>query len=189
MAEEFNCPQCASRFSSGEALAMHSAAKHVVVEKPPLVGEAQKKTIKHALLAGVVLLALAGVAYWWIATPHYQDPPFKYTGQPHPETHPASNFLDEPIPVPVQVHILEHAPTLPGALVQYNCQRDKPECVKLAADLKRVVSSADSQKLVFVAPYYQVDSLIVLTGNGKILKLASFDEGAIKSFLNSIGIR
>ncbi len=187
MSVEINCPECGNKFGSQEAMEMHRAARH------PTAGPSTKPSIKNMKKMagyGFVALVMVGIAYWWFFTPHYEDPPFEFKGQPHPETHPESFFLDEPISIPVQIHILEHGPNdVPGALAQYNCKKEEPACAALVQDLRGVVSSFDERNPVYVAPYYKVDALIVLTGRGKIEKLKSYDEARIRAFFGSIGVR
>lgn len=188
--EQNACAQCGKFFETAEALAMHASAKHAPEEKKPIITVGQGKVVKRWLVVGGILLLLVAVFYLWMATPKYRDPPFEFTGQPHTEAHPPSNFVDEPIQYAVQIHIIEHnTADIPGVLVQYNCKREAEACQKLAADLKALVSSMDTQKAVYVAPYYETDALVVLSGRGKMEKLKAYDESRIRLFLNSIGVR
>jgi len=188
--EQNKCVDCGKQFETVEALSMHASAKHAPEEKKPVITAGQAKAVKRWLVVGGILLLLMAAFSLWSATPKYRDPPFEFTGQPHTEAHPPSNFVDEPIPYAVQIHILEHNPAnIPGVLAQYNCKREEAACQKLAADLKALVSSIDSQKTVYVAPYYETDALVVLSGRGKIMKLAEYDEPEVRRFFAEIGVR
>ncbi len=183
------CRLCGKEFDSEDALRMHSNSKHPEPEIPESPMRRGIRKLKGTLKWAFPIIMLIALGIWWFSTPHFEDPPYKFTGQQHVESYPSSNFVDEPIPIPVQIHILEHARNgQPGALAQYNCNLDEQECKDLAEELKRLISDIDYQGTIYVAPYHKTEALIVLSGRGKIEKFESFDETKIRNFFGLVGI-
>ena len=110
-------------------------------------------------------------------------PPITVAG--HIESYPEERVsTTEPIPLPVQRHILEHVPLSTGeqrrgVLLQYNCE--KFECEPDLVD--RLAAIAQQYEYVYMAPYPAMDAKIALTIYGRILTLDAFDEGKIVAFI------
>ena len=110
-------------------------------------------------------------------------PPITVIG--HVERYPAERVSTaEPIPLPVQRHILEHVPLgmggqRPGILIQFNCA--KFECAPDLVD--RLATIAQEYEFVYMAPYPEMDAKIALTAYGRILTLDEVDEGKIRAFI------
>ena len=109
-------------------------------------------------------------------------PPITAVG--HIESYPEERISEEPIPLPVQRHILEHVPLSTGeqrrgVLLQYNCE--KFECEPDLVD--RLAAIAEEYEYVYMAPYPAMDAKIALTTYGRILTLDAFDEGKIVAFV------
>jgi len=127
---------------------------------------------------------------------------FKYNSNPATSGPHRELFSDEfvspaPLPVYVQVHLLEHG----NVLLQYNCSC--PEIVAQLADiagefdnrlypptelqpLPADVQNAEEQGLaVIVAPYPNMKSRIALTAWTRLATLDSVDKAKIVSFVNA----
>lgn len=123
---------------------------------------------------------LIGAIIYYISTqPHL--PPIDLAG--HIEESPGSHLIDEPMPEPIQKHMLEHADGQgkPGIIIQYNCQ--KYICEKnLVNNLQKLVKKYPEN--VYLTPG-KYDGKIILTKIGKREILKKYDEKKIITFINS----
>jgi plastocyanin len=103
--------------------------------------------------------------------------------QGHIEQSPPSHILLQPIPEPVQKHMLEHADGRgrPSIIIQYNCLKFvcQPDLIQRLTDLAKQYSDN-----VYLAPN-NYDGKIILTKLGKREILDEFNE---KNIINFIGI-
>ena len=117
------------------------------------------------------------------------------TSGPHKEIFSDQFVNPNPLPVYVQVHLLEHG----NVLLQYNCA-----CPEVAASLSSIAYQYDSAliapnelqpapaevqageeqgKAVIVAPYPQMKSRIALTAWTRLATLSAVDKQKIQSFI------
>lgn len=141
--------------------------------------EAIPRKINKYLFYGIISIGVIGSFSWFIfSRPNL--PPISIEG--HVEESPLSHIVTEPIPEVIQRHMLEHADGegKPGILIQYNCKKYfcEPDIIQKLTDL--VKQYPDN---VYLAPN-NYDGKIILTKLGKRQILDSFDEQAIKNFIN-----
>jgi hypothetical protein len=103
----------------------------------------------------------------------------------HVEVNPPGHILTEPMPIPIQKHMLEHADGIhggpQGVIMQYNCK--KFSCPgDLVENLTLVARRYPS--FVYLAPNYTMDARIALTREGQILVLDQYDPEKIQRFIN-----
>jgi hypothetical protein len=103
----------------------------------------------------------------------------------HVEVNPPGHNLTEPMPIPIQKHMLEHADGVhggpQGVIIQYNCK--KFSCPgDLVENLTLVARRYPS--FVYLAPNYTMDVRIALTREGQILVLEQYDPERIQRFIN-----
>lgn len=103
----------------------------------------------------------------------------------HVEANPPGHILTEPMPIPIQKHMLEHADGVhrgpQGVIIQYNCK--KFSCPgDLVENLTMVARRYPS--FVYLAPNYTMDVRIALTREGQILVLEQYDPERIQRFIN-----
>jgi len=109
-------------------------------------------------------------------------PPTNWAPGTHPEAWPQARILDDPIPLGVQEHIMEHdrGTSAAGIIVQYNCR--KYSCNDdLVVKLEEVVRRYPTR--VYLAPYPHMDAKIALTTFKKREILEEFDEPRIVEFI------
>ena len=112
-------------------------------------------------------------------TTYNSDPP---TSGPHLPSIARWGIHDDPILKELQVHNLEDG----GVVVQYNCQKQNPECQPLAQKLATI---AKRYNHVILAPYPGMSHRIALTAWTRIDKFNAFDEKRIARFIEAyIGI-
>jgi len=101
----------------------------------------------------------------------------------HVEQSPPAHIVTQPIPEPIQRHMLEHADGIEGGksgiIIQYNCQDFdcEEDLVEMLTELVR-----DYPSNVYLAPN-DYNGKIILTKLGKIEILDGFDEDKIKDFI------
>lgn len=112
-------------------------------------------------------------------TVYNSDPP---TSGPHLPFIARWGIYETPILKELQVHNLEDG----GVVVQYNCQKQNPECQPLAQKLAAI---ARRYNHVILAPYPGMSHRIALTAWTRIDKFNTFDEKRIARFIEAyIGI-
>ena len=146
--------------------------------------ERQARVARMKKIGGIAALVvlLAGLAYGgsqWLLNPAF-DPPTDTLG--HTEGVPESHILTEPMPLPIQKHMLEHADgkERPGVIVSYNCEDFDCE-PDLVDQLTQIVQEYPTY--VYLAPFPDMDAKIALTRFGKIEKLDGVDEERIRAFI------
>ncbi len=109
-------------------------------------------------------------------------PPIDIAG--HIEENPSSHVLKEPMPLPIQKHMLEHADGSgpPGVIINYNCMDYQCE-EGLIPKLEEF--TVKYPEFVYVAPFKGMDAKIALTRFREIEILDSYDEQKIESFINN----
>lgn len=141
------------------------------------LSEAPKKIGRYLLYGGIVVAIIGGLG-WFISTRPNLPPT---TAQGHTEDAPQAHIIDSPIPDSMQRHMLEHSDGRgrPGIIIQYNCNDFNCEqgLIQKLADL--VKEYPDN---VYLAPN-KYDGKIILTKLGKREILDTFDEKAIKNFI------
>jgi hypothetical protein len=144
--------------------------------------EARIRSLKK--WGGIVTLVLAIVAlgyggYRWVLGAKYY-PPTDIAG--HTEDVPPGHILNEPMPLAVQKHMLEHADGSgpPGVIINYNCEdfTCEPDLIERLAEIAQEYPS-----FVYLAPFPGMDAKIALTRLGELEVLDSFDEERIRAFI------
>lgn len=102
----------------------------------------------------------------------------------HVEVNPPAHILNEPMPVPIQKHMLEHADGIhggpKGVIIQYNCR--KFSCPDdLVEKLTQMAKAYPA--FVYLAPNPTMDARIALTREGEILVLDDYDAEKIRRFI------
>ncbi len=143
--------------------------------------------VPWAWALGALGLAFGGLLVWAVvqaltATPVFL-PPTDVVG--HIESVPPDHILDEPMSIPVQKHMLEHADGNgpPGVVINYNCQdyECEPDMVERLADIVR-----DYPDFVYLAPLPNMTAKLAITRVGAIETFDTFDENteaAIRAFI------
>ena len=145
-----------------------------------LSNKIKEKLPKIIGLTTVVLLVI-GLVIMIKNTPEIKHlPPNSSAG--HIEESPPVRISTQEISEPIQKHMLEHAngKGAPGVLVQYNCK--DYECEGGLVD-KLTTLVKELPKNVYLAPS-NYDGKIILTKEGKIIVLDSYDEKTIRDFVN-----
>lgn len=133
---------------------------------------------KKTTIIIIIAVALAGGIGWYIAMRPNLPPT---TMQGHIEVSPKTHIATEPIPEAIQRHMLEHADGTgePGIIIQYNCEKFTCE-----SDFVQKLTALAEQypQNVYLAPG-DYDGKLILTKNGAMRILETFDEQAIKTFI------
>ena len=144
-----------------------------------------RRRLRRASLIGLVLVVVGGVlgglATWFGS--RGELPPTSMAN--HVEGKPPGHILDEPMPVPVQKHMLEHADGIhggpQGVIIQYNCK--KFACPgDLVDNLTRMAKAFP--RFVYLAPNPTMDARIALTRDGEIVVLDGYDAEKIRRFID-----
>ncbi len=90
----------------------------------------------------------------------------------------------EPMSLPVQKHMLEHADGggRPGVIINYNCD-DFPCEADVVDRLTEIAQEYPSH--VYLAPFPDMDAKITLTHVGKLETLDAIDEARIRAFIEN----
>lgn len=126
----------------------------------------------------VVALAIVGIVVL-LAGAQKELPPTDF-GPGHSELLPPTQINTQPIPRPIQEHVMEHVGARPGILVQYNCVDYQCEAGLVQA-LTEIVKGYPPR--VFLAPYPRMDAKIALAAPGRLLTLESLDEDKVRQFI------
>lgn len=179
--EMFKCEKCERNFKSEDALRMHNSSKHSKKLKKEKTTKINLGKIKNWL----ILVAILGVVFYgifWGFSSIKTLPPTTMDG--HVEQSPSSHVLNEPMPLEIQKHMLEHADGneggIGGIIINYNCK--DYECEEdLIENLESFAKEFPSN--VYVAPFKNMDAKIVLTQLNKIEILEEYNEEKIRSFI------
>ncbi len=144
-----------------------------------------RRRLRRGSRIALVVLVLGGAvgggaAWFWSRG---ELPPTSMAN--HVEENPRGHILTEPMPIPIQKHMLEHADGIhggpQGVIIQYNCR--KFSCPgDLVENLTLVARRYPS--FVYLAPNYTMDARIALTREGQILVLDQYDAERIQRFIN-----
>ena len=177
MGEKVRCETCGKAFKSHEGLEMHKKAIHPKPEKK--VSKTNYKKIRN----WVIFIVIFGLLIWGVSTMFTGIktlPPT--TMQGHIESSPISHVIKQPMSVPVQKHMLEHADGTgpPGIIINYNCEDYDCE----SGLIENLESFAEKYPAnVYVAPFPDMDAKIVLTRLNRIEILEQYNEATIESFI------
>lgn len=175
---EHKCKHCGNEFNSADALSMHMNAKHDNEPKGFLSKSLMKK-IKIYSIVGVVLILLifSGLAL----TNRKSLPPKDMAG--HIEVVPDTKILKKPMDLRIHKHILEHFDGKDGSrggiIINYDCKT-----YSCSSDM--VLNLEDFTKTyeyVYVAPYKNMKSKIVLTKLNRQITFDDFNKEQIEQFL------
>jgi len=173
---EHKCKHCGNEFNSTDALSMHMNAKHFDEKKGISINF---KKIKIYSIVGVVLILLifGGLAM----TNRTSLPPKDMAG--HIEVVPDTKILKNPMDLRIHKHILEHFDgeegSRGGIIINYDCNTHT-----CSSDM--VLNLEDFTKTyeyVYVAPYKNMKSKIVLTKLNRQITLDDFSSETIDQFL------
>ncbi len=143
----------------------------------------QKNKIKFWIFGiGLPAVIIGGIIFLISKAPSKPKLP-PTIAQGHIEQSPKSNISTDPIPDPIQRHVLEHAGGggKPGIIIQYNCEKyscDPNLVTKLAELVKKYPDN------VYLAPGNYAGK-IILTKLGEYKILEEYDEAIITSFIGS----
>lgn len=174
------CTECRKKFGSQEALAMHTQAKHLEKNKKSgfqISSKQKSKKRNWSLFIIAMIITISGV--YFLTSSIKTLPPTDISG--HVEASPSSHVLKEPMPIPIQKHMLEHADGtgLPGVVINYNCEDYRCEDNLI----EKLEAFAVKYSHVYVAPFPDMGARIALTKRGKIETLDSYDEQRIEKFM------
>ena len=186
--EKTICNYCGRKFDNDNSLKQHKQAKHPKefqkeMENKIIENMQRKQLINVAKYLTIVLILTIAFLYLPSIIQIKYYPPTTIEG--HVEAYPPARVVREPIPEPIQKHILEHVPTSfgnrPGVLIQYNCEKFdcEPDLITKLESLARFY------EYLYVAPNTKMDAKIVLTKFGQILILDDYDERKIREFIES----
>lgn len=135
------------------------------------------KTINVAVAIFAGGAGLFALSWYVMSRPNL--PPTTIEG--HIEESPTSHIVNQPIPLNIQKHMLEHADGkgMPGVIIQYNCEKYSCES-DLISKLTDFVKQYPNN--VYLAPN-DYDGKIILTKMGSYKILDKFDEEMIKEFI------
>jgi hypothetical protein len=144
-----------------------------------------RRRLRRGSRIALVVLVLGGAvgggaAWFWSRG---ELPPTSMAN--HVEVNPPGHILTEPMPIPIQKHMLEHADGIhggpQGVIIQYNCR--KFSCPgNMVENLTLVAQRYPS--FVYLAPNHTMDARIALTREGQILVLDQYDPERIQRFIN-----
>lgn len=176
------CEKCSREFGSKEALYMHSQSKHPQEEvKKPFLTIKQKKRIKMWTISLVVIIGIVWLVSFFAANVKTLPPKDM---QGHMEVSPPSHILKEPMGITVHKHMLEHADGKEGGrggiIINYNCE-DFNCKESLVEKLEAFAIKYPAH--VYVAPYRNMDAMIVLTKLNQQKVLEEYNEKIIEGFV------
>jgi len=173
---EHKCKHCGNEFNSADALSMHMNAKHFDEKKGISINF---KKIKIYSIVGVVLILLifGGLAL----TNRKSLPPKDMAG--HIEVVPDTKISGRPLDPRIHKHILEHFDgedgSRGGIIINYDC-----ETYTCSSDMVlNLEEFTKTYEYVYVAPYKNMKSKIVLTKLNRQITLDDFSSETIDQFL------
>ena len=126
----------------------------------------------------LLILAISGVFSW--LKNRQVLPPTDIAG--HIEKNPPAHILEEPMPLEIQKHMLEHADGdgPPGVVINYNCEDF--ECEEdLIDNLTQLVK--EYPEFVYLAPYPSMTKKIAVTKYQEIETFDSFNKESLTNFI------
>jgi hypothetical protein len=137
-----------------------------------------RKTRQRIAWGILLILAIGGVFIW--LKNRQVLPPTDIAG--HIEKNPPAHILDEPMPLEIQKHMLEHADGdgSPGVIINYNCEDFACES-DLQENLKQIAE--EYPEYVYLAPFPGMTKKIAVTRVGKIQSFDSIDRDALHRFI------
>lgn len=173
------CERCNKEFGSREALQMHNQSKHLENVRKSLLSSDQKKKIRNWTSIILAIGIMVSIAYLIFSNVKTLPPT---TMQGHAEINPPAHILKEPMPLVVHKHMLEHADGKgkPGAIINYNCKDF--ECENGLIE-KLEAFAMKYPEHVYVAPFPNMDGMIVLTKLNQQKVLDGYDEETIEGFI------
>ncbi len=178
MAEKTRCEICDRNFKDEEALTMHNSAKHM----QPVITKKDHSTTKK-LRNYVITTIIIGLIGWGIIALVNKPslPPTTIEG--HIESNPLSHVLKEPMSLPIQKHMLEHVDGIEGGqggvIINYDCKSYVCE----EGLIKNLESFTEEYDYVYVAPFKNMGSKIILTRINRIERFDKYDEEKIRKFI------
>lgn len=140
------------------------------------------RTLKRIAIVGFLVAGLAGIGYFFSRVSVNQQilPPIDIIG--HSERNPAAHILDEPMPLAIQKHMLEHADGggPPGIIINYNCEDYLCES-DFIEQLKKIVEQYPQN--VYLAPFKNMSAKLVLTKLSEREILEEIDQERIRNFI------
>lgn len=142
--------------------------------KANLIRKARNWAIGLVIISALVV----GGYFWW--TNREVLPPTDISG--HIEQSPSAHILDEPMPIQIQKHMLEHADGNgpPGVVINYNCEDFECEA-NLLKELAEIANQYP--EFVYVAPYRKMTKKLAITRYQKIETFDSFNREALVRFI------
>jgi len=142
--------------------------------------EFKSKSKKFLISILVVGILGGGGYYWW--TNQEILPPTDFSG--HIEQSPPSHILDEPIPILIQKHMLEHADGggPPGVVINYNCEGFdcEPGMIEQLAEI-----ASQYPEFVYVAPYPEMTKKLAITRYQRIQTFDNLDREVLVKFIEN----
>ncbi len=140
--------------------------------------EKTRKIIKRAFRYLLLILVFIIVAY--LVSNREKLPGTTTRG--HIERYPESRVLSKQMDPRIRAHVLEHADGsgLPGIIINYNCEQFEcePDFIDRLAKFAK-----DYPDRVYVAPFKNMSSKLVISASGRQDVLDDFDEQRIRNFI------
>ncbi|MCH7492572.1 hypothetical protein IID19_03185 [Patescibacteria group bacterium] len=144
--------------------------------------QGRKHRMKSVASYSAIFIAVAGVIYGItvLAGSGGVLPPKSMN--PHIEASPSAHIIDTPMPLSTYRHMFEHSDGEgpPGVHINYNC-----EDFDCSSDLiDKLTSIAEEYpEFVYLSPFENMSSMIVVTRLGKQEAMEQFDEERIVNFI------
>jgi len=173
---EHKCKHCGNEFNSADALQMHMHAKHFDEKRGISINF---RKIKIYSIVGVVLILL--IFGGFALTNRKSLPPKDMAG--HIEVVPDTKILGRPLDPRIHKHILEHFDgedgSRGGIIINYDCKT-----YTCSSDMVlNLENFTKTYEYVYVAPYKNMKSKIVLTKLNRQITLDDFSSETIDQFL------
>ncbi len=174
----FKCESCGKKFNSKKKRELHMKKVHGKTGEGKKHGRPHIFTKKRvaAFMAGVLMVGLmfGGVIFWADMGDEGQgqndfleNPPTGIGRVVEEGEVPNNYILDSPMSKEQQVFLLLHGGTQefdgvsPSTILQYSCE----DCPETVTELESIAESFNSNhRYVYVAPYYDMDYEVALTG-------------------------
>lgn len=136
------------------------------------------RVLKQVVIGAIVLAAIAIIVFWFSGRGSL--PPTADRG--HIEESPSSHIVTVPMDIRVHKHMLEHADGTgaPGVIINYDC--DNYSCGDdLLLKLEEIVKKYPEN--VYLAPYRNMKTKIVISRLGSQKQFNDFDEQELINFI------
>jgi len=194
---KFECSECGEKFSSREKRRIHEKKQHGDEEEASSDSSisvfGSKKLGAGLIIIFMIGLPLGGGMFYSSLSPssdgstgynYTGNPPVGNGGIPAEGEIPESTVLDEQIPDHQQVFLMAKGGSIdvgrgfkPAVLLQYSCK----DCRETVDGLVSVANSFNqNERLVYVAPYRDMESRIAVSGLRNVTKMEEFEEKRIK---------